>query len=250
MAKITNLAGMKTYVLQELGSPVITVEIADVQLEQIIEDSVQLYQKYHTGEGNFQAVLAIYLSAGTSAYNVSGQNIMGVSESMPYNTQNGINTMFTSTHSILWQDWVLYGNYPGGNSNISQGQGMALAGYEVAMQYLEDVNEMFGDLFWAEYNVARETIQFFPTPNTNGWCLLTVHLKNDPEKLYNDDIVKRLCVAKAMILWGRQLRKYTMTLPSGATINGAEILQDGKEELEKLMEQMVAESEWPQIYIE
>ena len=35
------------YILRRLGAPVINVEIADVQLEDCIDDAVQLYQEYH-----------------------------------------------------------------------------------------------------------------------------------------------------------------------------------------------------------
>tara|TARA_R110000772_G_scaffold95115_4_gene193319 strand:- start:2731 stop:3732 length:1002 start_codon:yes stop_codon:yes gene_type:complete len=35
------------YVLRKLGAPVINVEIADIQLEDCIDDAVQLYQEYH-----------------------------------------------------------------------------------------------------------------------------------------------------------------------------------------------------------
>lgn len=35
------------YILRKLGAPVINVEIADIQLEDCIDDAVQLYQEYH-----------------------------------------------------------------------------------------------------------------------------------------------------------------------------------------------------------
>ena len=35
------------YILRKLGAPVINIEIADIQLEDCIDDAVQLYQEYH-----------------------------------------------------------------------------------------------------------------------------------------------------------------------------------------------------------
>lgn len=39
--------GLADYVLRQLGAPVVNVEIADVQLEDAIDDSVQMFQEYH-----------------------------------------------------------------------------------------------------------------------------------------------------------------------------------------------------------
>jgi hypothetical protein len=157
---------------------------------------------------------------------------------------DGINTLFSPTHQLLYQDWVIFGNYPGGSGNSSsQHSGMNLAGYEIAMQSLNDIHDMFSIMYHAQYSDARQEILITPTPATAGTGLLTVYRKETAENLYNDDMVKRLCVAKAMIQWGRNLGKYEMTMPSGGTIKGSEILSDGKELLEKIMEDIRMESE-------
>lgn len=39
--------GLADYVLRQLGAPVVNVEISDVQLEDAIDDSVQMFQEYH-----------------------------------------------------------------------------------------------------------------------------------------------------------------------------------------------------------
>ena len=75
MAKITTLNGMKGYILSVLGNPVIQVEIADSQLDRIIDDSVQIYTKYNTGEGNYFDLVGFPLVAGTSAYDVAYLNL-------------------------------------------------------------------------------------------------------------------------------------------------------------------------------
>jgi hypothetical protein len=68
MARITTLAAMRTYIKTMLGDPVITVELANSQLDQIIEDTVQIFQDYHTGEGNYMDYIGFTISDGVSAY--------------------------------------------------------------------------------------------------------------------------------------------------------------------------------------
>lgn len=252
MTRVTTLAGMKSYIQTELGSPVIQVEIADVQYNQLIDKSIRIFQKYHTGEGNYFDCIAFPIVKGVSAYSTSGMNLASVIDFDLSVDNTGINSVFSSEHQLLYNDWVVFGGYPGGPGGGSGGRfsGMVLAGYEIAMQYLNDIRDTFSTIYRTQYSDAREEFLIFPTPQTDGTGLLKVFRKETAEKLYNDDLVQRLCVAHAMIQWGHNLNKYNMTLPSGGTINGREILDEGKELLEKVMEDIREESEPLPFYIE
>lgn len=251
MARITTLAGMKGYIKSVLGEPVIQVEIADAQLNRIIDDTIQIYQKYGTGEGNYQDFLAFPVTVGTSAYSTEGWDLASVIDFDLSYSNDGINVLFSPQHQLLYQDWVIHGNYPGGPGGYaSQSSGMVLAGYEVAMEYLNDISDMFDLKIHAQYTDARQEILLYPTPSTSGTALLTVYRKTSAQELYNDDLVKRLAVAEAKIQWGNNLNKYNMTLPHGGTINGSDILTQGKEEKEKVMDDIVMESEAPNFFIE
>jgi len=248
MARITTLAGMKTYIQSCLGSPVIQVEVADAQYTRIIEDTIQIFQKYHTGEGNFLDCIAFTVTAGVSAYSTSALDLASALDFDLTVGTNGINTVFSSEHQLLYNDWTLQGNYPGGS--VDGDAGMRLTGYEIAMQYLNDVRDTFNILYRTQYSDARQQLLIYPTPQTAGTGLLTVYRKETATNLYNDDLVKRLAVAEAKIQWGNNLNKYNMSLPSGGTINGADILSQGKEEKEKVMEDIVGESEPLPFYIQ
>ena len=47
MALPTTKQELADWILRRLGAPVINVEIADVQLEDMIDEAVQFYQEYH-----------------------------------------------------------------------------------------------------------------------------------------------------------------------------------------------------------
>jgi hypothetical protein len=161
-----------------------------------------------------------------------------------------LNVLFSSEHNILYEDWVVNGNYPGGSGGGGGSEGMVLAGYNIATNYLEDIRDTFSTIYLAQYSDARQEFTLIPTPTTSGTGLITVYRKETAANLYNNILVKELAVAKAKYLWGFQLGKFTMTLPSGGTINGNEIKQDGKEEMEKIMERIRTESEPPLFYID
>ena len=175
MAKITSLALMRQYILRKLGSPVIQVELATEQLEDSIADSVQFFQTHHTGEGNYTDYMGIAFENGVSAYSVAGMNIESVIDTNLTFQQDGISTLFTNTHNLLYEDWVVNGGYPGGPGGGSyRNSGMTLAGYEVAMNYLEDVRDTFTRIYHAQYSASREEILITPTPTLTGVALLVV----------------------------------------------------------------------------
>jgi len=250
MAEITTLAAMKSFVLRRLGSPVIQVELSDDQLEQCIEDAVQYFQNHSTGEGNYRDYIGFTIQNGVSAYDMSDTQIDAVIDVALSFTTDGISTLFSHTHNLLWHDFVTLGGYPGGPGGGGNGAGMTLAGYEIATSYLDDVQDMFSRIYSAQYSSARKEMILTPTPDTTGIVLLEVFKKELAVNLYNNELVKRLAVAEANIQWGVNLRKYNMTLPGGGTMNWESIYQDGKDEKEKIEVRIVDEGEPPMPFIE
>jgi len=251
MARITTLAGMTTYIMSCLGNPVIQIEISSEQYTRIIEDTIQTFQKYHTGDGNYLDYIAFTVTAGVSAYSTVGLNLESTVDFDLSVGTDGINTLFSPTHQLLYQDWVTMGNSPGSIGGCtSQFTGMVLTSYEIAMQKLNDIRDTFGTMYQSQYSDAREEILIYPTPQTAGTGLLTVYRKETAANLYNNDLVKRLAVAEARIQWGSNLSKYQMSLPHGGGMNGDAILQKGETDKEKVMEDIKGESEFFPFYIE
>jgi len=250
MAEITNLAQMKTYLLRRLGSPVIQVEIADVQLEQVIEDSVQFFQNWHTGEGNYRDYMGFTIQNGVSAYDMANYDIDSVVDVALSFNDDGINTLFSNTHNLLYNDWVVQRGYPGGPANYGGGAGMELAEYEIATEYLDDIDDMFSRIYSARYHSGKKEMVITPTPTMSGIVLLEVFKRAKAIHLYNNELVKALSLAEAKIQWGQNLRKYAMTLPSGTQINWDGILSEGREDKERLHERIRTEGEPPIFFIE
>jgi len=51
----------KDYILRRLGAPVINVEIADIQLDDIIDDTVELFNEYHA-DGSFRTYRKVLIT--------------------------------------------------------------------------------------------------------------------------------------------------------------------------------------------
>lgn len=68
------------------------------------------------------------------------------------------------------------------------------------------------------------------------------YIKIAEDKLFDDWTVQRYCTAQAKISLGRILTMFTYTLPGGVAVNGDALKEDGKEELDKIIEQINSEN--------
>ncbi len=239
---ITDLASAKLYIRTMLGSGpvgkgVINVEISDPQLSQVIENSVQKFQRYNQGEGTFEDFLVLTLSAGVSAYSLVGASVSDVVDFSLSTVGTNINHLFSPANLIL-----------GGSFNMfNYGGGMALSQYQIAMNYLDTINDIFGVMFRVDYIETQEKLVITPTPTESGTALIRVFRKETALNLYNHPLVKDLAVAIAKQIWGKSLSKYgNMNLPgSGETASfGNKIWDEGKEEQKEVEEKMKYEGEW------
>jgi hypothetical protein len=250
MARIQTLDDFRGYLKLTIGQPVINVEVADAQYDQLIEDAVQDFQRYTYGEAVYRDVLTISLSAGVSAYQLdeSIDSILDISLSF---NNNGINDLFTPQHNLLYNDWV-NGNYPGGPGGTGGTAGLGgscvMGNYDVAMVYLKEIEDHFSRKYTCDFNPNSYIVRIWPTPNVDSLAMLTVYKKETAINLYNNPLLKKLARARVELLWGKILRKYSLTLPGGGGINAEGIINDAKADEEKAIESIRLETE-PAIFM-
>lgn len=238
MTNITTSADMCLYIKRQLGFPVINVEIATSQLKDIIDDSADIMTRYLYGEASYRTYLTFSVTSGIDEYSLSGNNVLDVFDFEFNSGTNGINSLFTPIHTLLYSDWVVHGRYPGrGSSNL------ALTEYQISMDYLDQVKRAFGEEYLCDYWPQQQVLKITPTPSQSLNGIIFVYKKEETVKLYSHILMRQLCVAKSKILWGSLLEKFSMPLPGGGEINGTEVKSDGKEELEDVMKRIESEGE-------
>lgn len=252
--KITTEEQFIDYIKLTLGLPIINVEVTDLQIGQIIWDSLEDFRRYNYDEGSYMDYAIITLTAGQTEYQVSafsamdGKRIENVQDIYDFGISfgmDGINTMFSPAHILLYEQFVVKGQYPGGGGPV----GLTLSNYYVAMQYLDQIKEFFGKYYRLDYIPGKNTFRCIPTPSDSIIGVMVFYRKQYAEYVYNNPLVKKLAVARTKILWGRILNKYGATLPDGITINGRDLIDEGKEEEEKCLENFRAESSPIDFYI-
>ena len=241
-----SLSDMREYILTRLGSPVVNVEVAPIQLDVIIYDTIQDMNRYNYGDGVDLVNTTLLISAGVSEYSTVGSGIEAAFDISLSHGWGDINALFSPTHMLLYNDWVTNGNYPGGPGTSMYsfgGGGGLLTSFEIVGEYMAQANQMLGTEYTVKFNYNSESLVITPTPKECMVGTLKLYCRADAEKLYNHPLVKKIAVARAKIQWGLQLGKYTITLPDGSSMNGFEIMNRGYEDEDKWFEQMRSESE-------
>jgi hypothetical protein len=247
VAIINTLPAYRDYIKRKLGFPVIAIEVADEQIDQIIEDSVQDFHRYTYGESTYRDALTITLSAGVSAYYL-GPSVESVLDISLTNMPNNINTLFTPQHQILYQDWI-NGQYPAGSGGTNGpgglGGAMVMSNYDISMIYLKEIEDHFMRKYTVQFDTNDMTLRVWPTPTAPTFGLLQVYTRQTSENLYNNPLLKKLVVARTMIQWGLHLIKYQINLPGGAGINASTYLEKGERDEAAALESMRTESAPP-----
>jgi len=239
---ITSIQDFVQYIKLMLGSPVQNVEVDDSQIIQIIEDSVQTFQRYTYGEAVFRDVMYLPLSAGINVYQLTSavDSILDIQ----FKDNTDINTLFTVQHNLLYPALQngIFGGTAGGAQTGNIGGAFNLTNYNVNMLYLKTIEDMFARTYYAQYSPNSNVMRVWPTPEVSGMAMLTVWRKEEAISLFNNILLKKLVLAKTMILWGNILGKYSMTLPGSGTINYQIFIDRGTKDEEAALEAMEKES--------
>jgi hypothetical protein len=242
MPAITSRTSFKSYCQRKLGSPVIQINVSDDQIEDRIDDALEYYQDYH-----FDAVEDTYVPYKltvddiTNNYITTDQSIIGIKQVIPLYQKNSFSTnMFDVKYQLFLNDVYNLSSAEMLTYQVTQDHLQmvnTIIHGTVPIRYQRHMNKLFMDVDWGfdikvdEYVIMEVTKIIDPNIYTDVW---------------NDRWLKRYATALIKKQWGENLGKFDgVQLPGGITFNGANILQEAKEEIQVLEEQMSLNYELP-----
>jgi|TARA_E500000318_G_scaffold49022_3_gene46105 hypothetical protein len=278
MAKPSSRQELIDYSLRQLGAPVIEVNLADEQIEDLVDDALQLYNerhydgvaqvflKYKITEDDIDRGLARPPGSGqqsgittTSATtNIVGtattfnfhensnfiqipSSVIGVNKVFQYDDAQSVSgaNMFSFKYQLFLNDVYYWGSTD-------------ILSYSMTMSYLETLNFLLNTHKQIRYNIRSDRL-FLDVDYKNlrkgqylvidCWRLMD---PNDYSKVWNDLFLKKYLTAIMKRQWGMNLIKFQgVKLPGGIEFNGRQIYDDAEKEIEKIMEQMPTTYELP-----
>lgn len=247
--EIQNVTQLISYIKGQLGSPVICVELSDTQLYDIIRDTVQYIWRYYYREGNYRDYLCLELLPGKTHYKLC-QELESVVDFQTASWLGNINELFTVSHNLLYdtiQSMNTF-NYSGmcyGDSSY----GDVMGNFNAQLVWLKQVKFDLGESYQVNYNAKEHMLNVWPTPKKPVHGLIEVIKRQNSQRVFNDYWFKELVVCKSGMIWTNSLRKYSLTISGGGTINGDSLYSSYKERYDAAVERIDKESPHGFIYV-
>lgn len=230
----------KEYCLRRLGKPVIQINVADPQVEDLIDEGIEYFHRNH-----YDGTIQLYLPM-TVTEQVMQDKFFEVDDSII-----GINNLLESTiytnnqFSVEWQ-------------MIASAMPFALKGdglltYDMAMTYREQLkmsisgktkpirfnrhmNRVYVDMDWSQIKVGKVFVVE---------CFRTLDPEEFPE-VWNDPFLKKYVTALVKRQWGNNLRKLrNVEVLGGVMIDAESILQEAEAEIKELEDAVLTEYSEP-----
>lgn len=248
---IQNVAQLRNYIKLMLGSPVICIEISDQQLDYIIGDALRYVHRYYFRRGHFRDYLIMELQPGKTHYKIC-QELETVVDFQTSNWLGDINELFTLPHNALY-DSVMSMNsssiFRGSCYGNSAGYGDMLGNWNASLMWLEQAKIDFGEAYQVRYNEAEKELSVWPTPRKPVRGIMEVYKRQRSIKVFNDIMFRKLVVASAGMVWTNALRKYSLTIAGGGSLNADSLYSSYKEQYDYCLENIRLESPAGEFYM-
>lgn len=238
---------LRNYIKRQFGYPLVKVELTNDQIEDSIDYAAHKFSEWATENANEEVFFTIPLSAGQSYYDLPNGviTIVDYSDSGGRST-GGVNTLFT-VENFLYS----MGYYP----TLSDAQG-SLLNYHMVLDFLNTLERYVVNQYVYKYHKFSNQLQLIPTPTQTGQFVL-IHAfvltgSMSPgwdetqyyEWLYGKSWVRNYAIALSKEKLGYIRRKFGQFDSIGNTgikLDGEQLVQEAKEELDKLSESLTME---------
>ena len=270
MAQPSSRQGLIDYAKRQLGYPVLEINVADEQFQDLLDDAVQIFQERH-----FDGIERMYLKYKITDDDISRGRARGAGESLGITTTSatgagttfnfeentnflqmpesvvGVNQIFKIRSDTVY-DGLFNIKYQLFLNDLYQFGSIDLLQYSMVQTYLEDITFLLNPDMRYRFNIRQDRLYIdadWASLTSGDYFVIDCFRILDPEdfpRVWNDPFIKKYLTATSKKQWGQNLIKFQgVQLPGGVQLNGREIYEDGVKELERLEEKMPLQYEMP-----
>ena len=262
------------YTKRQLGAPVLEINVADEQIDDLIDDALQFFQERH-----FDGVTKDYLKyriteddknrgRGITDTEVSGITTSTVTKTVGATTEFkfeensnflplppdiiGVEKVFhfdgsaTSTNNMFSVKYQLFLN------DIYYYGATEVLNYAMTRTYLSDLDFLLTTQKQFRFNQRQDRLYIdidWGGVLEDDFLVFEVFRAIDPDSftgVWNDSFLKRYVTQLVKRQWGQNLMKFQgVKLPGGVELNGRQLYDDAQKELDVIREQMSNTYELP-----
>ena len=274
MAQPASRTDLINYCKRQLGAPVLEINIADEQVDDLVDDALQYFHERHF-EGVVQTFLKYKITQddidrgrGKGSNNPVGivtttaTSTVGISSTFSFEENSnflqippavlGINKIFrfdgsnTVTNNMFSVKYQLFLN------DVYTFSSTEILSYAMTKRYLEDLDFALGTEKYIRFNKRQDRLYLdfdWGAASKDDYLIIDCYRLIDPNdftRVYNDSFLKKYLTALMKRQWGQNLIKFQgVKLPGGIELNGRQIYDDAEKDLEIIREQMSNTYELP-----
>ena len=273
MAKPSTRQGLIDYCLRQLGAPVLEINVADEQIDDLVDDALQYFNERHydgvermylkykisqedldrgrasgtngvgivttTGTSNIVGTATTFNFYETSNYIQVPDSVIGIERIFKFDTSSISGGMFSIKYQLFLNDLYYFNS-------------VELLQYAMTKSYLEDIDFLLTTDKQIRFNKRQNRLYLdidWKSQSVDTFFVIDCHRALDPDdftKIYNDSFMKKYLTSLIKRQWGQNLIKFNgVKLPGGIELNGRQIYEDAQRELDEIKQRMTMEYELP-----
>ena len=273
MAQPSSREGLIDYAKRQLGFPVLEINVADEQFQDLLDDAIQIYQERH-----YDGIARMYLKYKITQDDIDrgqargGDSTLGITTTTTTSTVGlsttfdleennnyiqmppsviGVNNIFKVRSDTVY-DGLFNIRYQLFLNDLYAFGSIDLLQYSMVQTKLEDITFLLNPNVRYRFNIRQDRLYIdvdWAQINKDDYFVIDCFRILDPDdftKVYNDQFLKRYFTALCKRQWGQNLIKFQgVQLPGGIQLNGRQIYDDGERELAEIRAKMASDYEMP-----
>jgi len=275
MAQPASRTDLINYCKRQLGAPVLEINVADEQMDDLVDDALQYFHERHfdgvvqtflkykitqedidrgRSRGNNKAVGIVTTTASStidgssvtfsfeenSNYLQVPPSITGINKIYKFDGTNTVtNNMFSVKYQMFLNDIYYWGS-------------TEILTYAMTRTFLEDMDFLLNTEKMIRFNKRQDRLYLdidWGSVVKDDYIIIDCYRLLDPNdfsRVWNDSFLKKYLTALVKRQWGQNLIKFQgVKLPGGIELNGRQIYDDAEKDLEIIREQMSNTYELP-----
>lgn len=273
MAKPSSRQELIDYCLRRLGAPVLEINVAEEQIDDLVDDALQyfyerhfdgverMYLKYKISQedidrGKASGTSGVGIVTTTASSNIDGQSkafnyyetsnyiqvpdsVIGIEKIFKFDTSSISGGMFSIKYQLFLNDLYYFNS-------------VELLQYAMTKSYLEDIDFLLTTDKQIRFNKRQDRLYLdidWSSQSADNFIVIDCYRILDPNdftQVYNDSFLKMYLTALIKRQWGQNLIKFNgVKLPGGIEMNGRQLYDDAERELQAIKQKMASEYELP-----
>jgi len=274
MAQPSSREGLIDYAKRQLGFPVLEINVADEQFQDLLDDAIQIYQERH-----YDGIARMYLKYKITQDDIDrgqargGDSTLGITTTTTTSTVGlsttfdleennnyiqmppsviGVNNIFKVRSDTVY-DGLFNIRYQLFLNDLYAFGSIDLLQYSMVQTKLEDITFLLNPDVRYRFNIRQDRlyidVDWAAAVNVDDYFVIDCFRVLDPNdftRVYNDPFLKRYFTALCKKQWGMNLIKFQgVQLPGGIQLNGRQISDAGVRELDEIRAKMSSDYEMP-----